>query len=559
MKNRYGITLVETLIAVALTGIITSGLLFFLRIGINRDALFNERSQIYKEASRIMGMIRSDLATIKGVTDMEYFNNLNGDDYFNSLRKPGTSTTEKEDMLIPVDDPSTFPLREDFYPPQDDASTLFQESRLNYENLPYGITYDYVFGITNSGDADALYFRGSVTKGDKRVPANICYRLFRKKISRTEEDTGVDGNADEGEPGFHPVANPDPAQDNFDPVFHVTATEGNAFFDPDPDGPGPQLSERDRNGNGLVDRAYTFELQRIVTVMEDEEGDFGVDGVPDSQEPGFNPITNPDPNGDNFHTVMNPNGTEGNGQIDIIPVTRVEILSTSVTAFNIFYYDRYTKQYREPKSTVKRFSYPPDVGLVGRFGTETPAWFSFGDMSTELFVDEGAQTSSIVSAGDYIFLWGKGVMFTMYPIFAVDNVQKKVLFSGIPSPPGTDTAVQFIPAGRFDEDGLLSCSPVKDGFINLRMGDQVFVQQWNKNATGFVIQPDLYTVIDKRGGKLLLDLKGQEPVSGTNTVFFRSAYLPPGIKVDLRWQADQLSRTRGEPSYLSFGITIDTL
>lgn len=557
MKNAYGITLIETLIAVALTGIITSGLLFLLRIGMNREALFSERSQIYKEASRIMDMMRSDLSTIRAVTDMEYFNDLNGDGYFNSLYKSGTAG--KEDMIIPADDPSTFLPREDFYPPQDDASTPFQESRLNYENLPYGITYDYVFGITNSGNADAIYFRGSVKSGDKRVPANICYRLFRKRISRTEEDTGVDGNGDEEEAGFHPVANPDPARDNFDPTFDVTGTEGNALFDQDTDGLGPQVSERDRNGNGLADRAYAFELQRIVTVMEDEVGDFGIDGVPDSLEPGFSPITNPDPNGDNFHALMNPYGTEGNGRTDKIPVTRAEILSVSVDAFNIFYYDRHTRQYREPESTIKRFSYPPDVGLVGRFGTETPAWFSFGDMSTEIFSGGGAQTYSIVSPGDYIFLWGKGVIFNVYPVLGADTVQKKVLFGGVLSPPGTGTAIQFIPSGRFDESGLLSCPQVKDGFINLRMGDQVFVQQWNRDSTDFTIQPGLYTIIDKRGGKLLLDLKGQEPVSGTNTAFFRSAYLPAGIRIELRWRADQLSRTRGEPSYLSFSITIDTL
>ncbi|UJS18371.1 MAG: hypothetical protein L3J17_04745 [Candidatus Jettenia sp.] len=547
MKNVYGITLIETVITIAIMAIITMGLLLFLRIGMNHTILLQERSSIYKEASRIMDMIRSDLSTIRAVTDMEYFNNLNDDGYFNNLRKPGTSTAEKEDMIIPVDDPSTFSLKEDFYPPQDDASTLFQESLLNYENLPYGITYDYVFGVTNRGNTDAMYFRGSVMKDDKWVPANICYRLFKKRISGTEEDIGVDGKADEEETGFHPVVNPDPAYDNFDPIFYGTGTEGNNFFD---------QGEVDRDGNGLIDRAYTFELQRIITIKEDEEGDIGVDGVPNGMEPGYDPITNPDPNGDNF-SVTNPGGTEGNGQIDKIPVTRVEVLSNLVTAFNIFYYDRHTKQYGESRSTIKRFSYPPDIGLVGRFGTETPAWFSFGGMSTELFVDEGAQTSSSISIGDSIFLWGKGILFTVYPISGVDTVQKKVLFSGIASPPGPSTAIQFLPAGRFDADGLLSCSQVKDGFVNLKTGDQVFLQQWNTGATNFAIQPGFYTITDKRGGKLLLDLKDQDPVFGTNTVCFRAAYLPPGIKIDLRWRTDQLSKNRGEPSCISLRSTIE--
>ncbi|MCF6157973.1 MAG: hypothetical protein E3K32_05245 [wastewater metagenome] len=555
MKNAYGITLIEMLITIVIMAGITLGLLFFLRTGMNYTALLQERAGIYQESGRIMDTIRADLSTITAVTDMEYYNNLNSDVYFNSLRLPGTGTVEREDMIIPADDPSTFSLREDFYPPQDNASTPFQESLLNYENLPFGITYDYVFGITNSGNADAIYFRGSVKDGDKRVPANICYRLFKKRISPVDEDTGVDGKADEDEDGFHPVANPDPAYDNFDPVLNAIAAEGNDRFDLDPDGTGPGLPETDRDGNGLIDRAYTFELQRIVTTIEDEEGDFGADGIMNSQEPGYDPVTNPDPNGDNFDALTNPKGTEGNGQIDKIPVTRTEVLSRLVTAFNILYYDRGTGQYREPASTIRRFSYPPDVGLVGRFNTDTPPWLSLQGMSTEIFPEEGGVTYSTVSAGDSIFLRSREIVFDVYQISNVDTALKRIRFNGIP-PVGVDAAVQFIPAGIFDTDGMLSCPAVKDGFMNLAIGDQVFVQQWNAGATDFAVKPGLYTVIDKRGGKLLLDLKGQEPVFGTSTVFFRSAFFPPGIRVELRWWADQISQNRGEPSYVSLSQTI---
>ncbi|MEP9410568.1 MAG: prepilin-type N-terminal cleavage/methylation domain-containing protein [Candidatus Brocadia sp.] len=56
----------------------------------------------------------------------------------------------------------------------------------------------------------------------------------------------------------------------------------------------------DINGNGLFD---TFE-------------DVGVDGLRDEMEPGYNPVHNPDPSGDNFDPVRNPSGTERNGRFD---------------------------------------------------------------------------------------------------------------------------------------------------------------------------------------------------------------------------------------------------
>lgn len=560
-KNMDGFTLLEILIVIPLMAVITSGLLFFLQMAANHKDVFQERSDIYTEAGHIIDMMRADLLSAQPVTDMEYFgDSTDGGPHFNSHRMPGTSTV-REDILVPVDDPSTFTLREDARPPQDDLTTDydFKEFRLNYENLPYGITYDYVFGITNSGNRDVLYFRGSAITGGKRGPANICYRLVKKRLSgvQNEEDTGVDGVTDEEEAGFHPVANPDPNADNyFEPVFYGTSTEGNGILDPDPDGAAVgKPGEQDQNGNGIIDSVHVFEMQRIITTLEEEEGDFGMDGVRNEGEPGYNPITNPDPNGDNFNETTNPNGTEGNGRADNKLATRVETLSNSVTGFNVFCYDKQKRQYVEPVTTIKRFSYPPDVGLVGRFGAETPPWFSFDSMSTELFVVNGTQSSGIVSQGDYVFLWGTNIPFNIYSISEIDSVQRSVRFSEITSPIGSATA-QFIPAGEFDAGGALSCPAVRDGFANLTTGDQVFLQQWNKSQTDFAVKPDLYTIIDKRGGKLVLDLKGREPVLGTSTVFFRAAYLPPAIKVHLLWRADQISKNRDEPSYISLSNTI---
>ena len=40
--------------------------------------------------------------------------------------------------------------------------------------------------------------------------------------------------------------------------------------------------------------------------------DFGSDGIPSDLEEGYDPITNPDPAGDNYDPFHNPTGTEGN-------------------------------------------------------------------------------------------------------------------------------------------------------------------------------------------------------------------------------------------------------
>ncbi len=44
--------------------------------------------------------------------------------------------------------------------------------------------------------------------------------------------------------------------------------------------------------------------------------DVGTDGLADVDEPGYDPVTNPDPNHDDFHWQKNPLGTEGNEDYD---------------------------------------------------------------------------------------------------------------------------------------------------------------------------------------------------------------------------------------------------
>jgi pimeloyl-ACP methyl ester carboxylesterase len=84
---------------------------------------------------------------------------------------------------------------------------------------------------------------------------------------------------------------------------------GQAVFDPTlPQlDPAELLLAVDLNNNGVRDAG-----EPVVTNGYEPFSDVGIDGIADKDEPGFNAMTNPDPNGDDFHYLRNPRGTEGN-------------------------------------------------------------------------------------------------------------------------------------------------------------------------------------------------------------------------------------------------------
>jgi hypothetical protein len=89
-----------------------------------------------------------------------------------------------------------------------------------------------------------------------------------------------------------------------------SATLGSAVFDPNvaPDDPAELLLAVDLNGNGKRDAG-----EPVITNAFEPYDDFGTDGVASKNEPGYDPVTNPDPAGDDYHSLRNPLGTEGNG------------------------------------------------------------------------------------------------------------------------------------------------------------------------------------------------------------------------------------------------------
>jgi hypothetical protein len=84
-------------------------------------------------------------------------------------------------------------------------------------------------------------------------------------------------------------------------------------FDPDatPHKPVEIALAVDLNDNGIRDSG-----EPVLFRMHERYDDFGEDGIPSEQEPGYDPASNPDPEGDDYHLLDNALGTEGNHLYD---------------------------------------------------------------------------------------------------------------------------------------------------------------------------------------------------------------------------------------------------
>ena len=67
----------------------------------------------------------------------------------------------------------------------------------------------------------------------------------------------------------------------------------------------------DLNGNGRRDSG-----EPVIVQGNEPFSDVGSDGLADRDEPGYDAATNPDPNGDDYHYLWNPTGTENNWRYD---------------------------------------------------------------------------------------------------------------------------------------------------------------------------------------------------------------------------------------------------
>jgi hypothetical protein len=92
-----------------------------------------------------------------------------------------------------------------------------------------------------------------------------------------------------------------------------STSSGLGVFDPNmPESDPTQiLLAVDLNQNGQRDSG-----EPVIVQGSEPFQDVGLDGLADAQEPGYDPVNNPDPNGDDYHYLWNPTGTEGNWRYD---------------------------------------------------------------------------------------------------------------------------------------------------------------------------------------------------------------------------------------------------
>jgi pimeloyl-ACP methyl ester carboxylesterase len=194
------------------------------------------------------------------------------------------------------------------------------------QNDQFEITADFEHMLTQSGDGVGLtlkrnlYMKASRDLGralgnpalynplNAYAPPGIDYTYFQvDAATRCTTPTVLQNFYDrEFNPtGSHPVITFCDGNDS--------ATLGNGVFDPSipATNPAELLLAVDLDNNGKRDPG-----EPVITNAYEPFQDVGTDGVPSTQEPGYDPVTNPDPAGDDYHSIRNPLGTEGNGQYE---------------------------------------------------------------------------------------------------------------------------------------------------------------------------------------------------------------------------------------------------
>ena len=177
-------------------------------------------------------------------------------------------------------------------------------------------------GTENNGkfDIGETYqdFGTDRTKNDNEFRYSILGTEKNNILDKGEVffDYGIDGLLSKDEPGYDPINNSDPSNDDFHEIINPTGTElnnkydvGELFNDFGIDGIEDGIGEE--WGEPLIKfNPYGTENNNLYDLGE-KFYDFGVDGIPNEKEPGYNP----DPAGDNY-SIDNPTGTENNGKFD---------------------------------------------------------------------------------------------------------------------------------------------------------------------------------------------------------------------------------------------------
>lgn len=189
----------------------------------------------------------------------------------------------------------------------------------------FEIASDYEHMLTQEGDGVGLTLNRSLYMKGIRDMSRALSNPAMYNIADSYAPPGVDPQF-LTRTGADRCANPTVLTNFFDKEFNpdgtlpvITFCDGgdkpgsNGVFDPTQ----PQLDPNevalavDLNGNGVRDVG-----EPVISNASEPFDDVGVDGLADVDEPGYDPVTNPDPNHDDYHWLRNPLGTEGNGDYD---------------------------------------------------------------------------------------------------------------------------------------------------------------------------------------------------------------------------------------------------
>lgn len=433
--------------------------------------------------------------------------------------------------------------------------------------------YDYFPGVVNNGDQDTFYLRTRVEIQGEVVPANVYYRIVFRNDNKNYAERFTDSNGD----GIWNYGEP------FDPADDLN---GNGICDPIVD-PGERRLQRivtvaGQNVTFLQDLgpAVRFNVQYFDPVDRqyvEPFSDTGIDGLYDGEEPplGGAPSTLfsggalqgcntfcPDWTGDNYFPGLAENSTENNGRLDATNNRGIPALTLTRNPFipNYPFLQAPLPQNpgENPFEGIKKFGYPDAAGAL------------VVQHCLNLYPIDSREQIPILAPGEFVSLEPIHPDYpyeTLYPVSlsicpqdcasapnpCPNNAVRGKLQVGSPIHDGE--IFRFMPAAVFDDEGWLRCAGVRDNFAYLTPGDQVFVwgflipprlafENVGSSTVRVPVPPGYYTLVEKRGNRLRLDLSkvpGGAPTSeqlrGVPAIY-RAPFLPPAFRIDFALEGE---------------------
>ncbi|HEX5060840.1 MAG TPA: alpha/beta hydrolase-fold protein [Kofleriaceae bacterium] len=190
----------------------------------------------------------------------------------------------------------------------------------------FEIEADYEHMITQDGDGVGLTLKRNLYMKASRDLARALSNPALYNPMNPYVPPGVSPDFIEVDAATR-CANPTKLDDFYDREFNPTGSHpvitfcdggdgpalGLAVFDPNlpQTNPAELLLAVDLNNNGKRDSG-----EPVITNAYEPFSDVGTDSLADKDEPGYDPVTNPDPNRDDYHSLRNPLGTEKNGNYE---------------------------------------------------------------------------------------------------------------------------------------------------------------------------------------------------------------------------------------------------